>query len=170
MIEYLDFIVIPYFRGIELHKDDTKSFELHESIEMLIDSFIESYDDNDIKYQFNILNLLGNWLCKKGDNITLIYFNYYDCMSEHIYSDINYGYITVAYISGDKDFYRNIFNILQKWIYDKLDNMDDTREYIIKKYEQLYDIHNFYIIGDSKIPRWCKIYLKYILDEREKKI
>ena len=69
MIEDLDFIVVPYFRGIEIDKNETEMFELHESIEMLIDKFIEFYDiNNNIKiiYQFNILNLFGNWLCKKG--------------------------------------------------------------------------------------------------------
>jgi len=170
MIEDLDFIVIPYFRGIEINKNEKESFELHESIEMLIDKFIELYDINNIKitYQFNILNLFGNWLCKKGDNIVIIYFNYDDCVTEHVYSYINFGYISVAYISGNKDFYMDIFNSLQKWMYNKLDNLDDTKEYIIKKYDELYDIHNFYIHGNSKIPIWIKNYLKYILSERKK--
>ena len=171
MIEDLDFIVVPYFRGIEIDKNETEMFELHESIEMLIDKFIEFYDiNNNIKiiYQFNILNLFGNWLCKKGDNIVMIYFNYDDCVTEHIYSDINFGYISVAYISGNKDFYMDIFNNLQKWMYYKLDNLDDTKEYIIRKYDELYYIHNFYVNGNSKIPTWIKNYLKYILNERKK--
>ena len=172
MIEDLDFIVVPYFRGIEIDKNETEMFELHESIEMLIDSFIEFYDINNnikITYEFNILNLSGNWLCKKGHNIVMIYFNYDDCINEHVYSYINFGYISVAYISGNKDFYINIFNSLQKWMYNKLDNLDDTKEYIIKKYDELYYIHNFYIKNyEYNIPRWIEIYFKYISDERKK--
>lgn len=172
MIEDLDFIVIPYFRGIELPKNELENFELHESIEMLIDRFIEHYDeneeDNKIKYQFNIINLLGNWLCIKDNSIVIIYFNYYDCMNEHIYSDINYGYIAVAYITGEKDFYLDIFNYLQKYIYDRLENQNDTKEYIIQKYDQICDLHNYYFTQECRIPRWCKMYLKYILVEREK--